>query len=225
MGQEQRWFDWLALTKSGHRGGRVLAAVLRRPWSTPGSSTSRSTCTRCTSSGRPSRRCTARAGSCSSISPAPRPASATSYVFSNAEVVGRRQRRRVRPVRGAARRGPGPQAGAHPAGTRPDDADRRAHRGQPASSGSRVTYIDNAAHIGGLLAGCWLGLTMVPRGRRDARLVLVDRRRSPVARPRSGVARRCRRGPPGSWAWARWPLAHLRRARDRSAAMGSVSRS
>jgi len=24
--------------------------------------------------------------------------------------------------------------------------------------------IDNAAHIGGLLAGCWLGLTMVPRG-------------------------------------------------------------
>ncbi len=30
--------------------------------------------------------------------------------------------------------------------------------------GFSVTSIDNAAHIGGLLAGCWLALTMVPRG-------------------------------------------------------------
>jgi membrane associated rhomboid family serine protease len=30
--------------------------------------------------------------------------------------------------------------------------------------GFTVPSIDNAAHIGGLLAGCWLGLVMVPRG-------------------------------------------------------------
>jgi rhomboid protease GluP len=30
--------------------------------------------------------------------------------------------------------------------------------------GFSVRGIDNAAHIGGLLAGCWLGLVMVPRG-------------------------------------------------------------
>lgn len=30
--------------------------------------------------------------------------------------------------------------------------------------GFSVSSIDNAAHIGGLLAGCWLGLVMVPRG-------------------------------------------------------------
>ena len=70
--------------------------------------------------------------------------------------------------------------------------------------GFTVPAIDNAAHIGGLVAGAWLGLVIVPRGA----TTLASLWSRPAARPATpgatGSGRSART--PRSWSgWAAWP--------------------
>jgi len=162
FGQEQRWFDWLALTKSGIAAGEywrlfsvtlVHEGILHLAFNMYALYIIGPTVEALYGSRRFLLIYLACAGA----------ASATSYVFSDAEVaVGASGAvfglfgvllvadRIHKPALTRQARGLTMQIGVL--------------IGINLVIGFSVANIDNAAHIGGLIAGCWLGLTMVPRG-------------------------------------------------------------
>ena len=85
-----------------------------------------------------------------------------------AVLLGRRQRRGLRPVRRPARGRPRPQAGAHAQRAQPDDADRHPHRRQPGHRLQHARHRQRRAYRGA--AGWCLArvFVIVPQGARLA---------------------------------------------------------